>query len=164
MGVVVDMTGLSLGVECDQRHLTVCDDPDAPKGIVIAADGREDQQLLQFWVDRRHGFHRLQVDDVDALVEGHPESLEIVLGNTSARLAVQIEPRLHDTITVVAHQTATIGGDPEEAVGVFANVADMVMGQAVAQIQRRQVIPFCQEVAGKDGRWRQKKIKEEKGR
>ena len=116
---------------------------------MIAADGREDQQLLQFRVDGRHRFHGLQVDDVDALVEGHPKSLEIVLGNTSAGLAVQIEPRLHDTITVVAHQTATVGGDPEKAVGVFVDIADMVMGQAVAQIQRRQVIPFCQEVGGK---------------
>ena len=102
---------------------------------MITADGWEHQQLLQLWVDGRHGLHRFQVDDVDALVEGYPEAVETVFGNASARLAVQVEPGFHDTVTVVTHQSSTVCGDPEESVGVHKDIADMVVRQAVAQIQ-----------------------------
>jgi hypothetical protein len=78
--------------------------------------------------------------------------MELVFSDTPARLAVQVESRLHDPIAVIAHQTTTIGRYPEEPVGVHEDIADMVMGQAVAQIQRGQVIAVCQEVAGMDYR------------
>jgi hypothetical protein len=77
--------------------------------------------------------------------------MELVFSDTPARLAVQVETRFHDPIAVIPHQTAAIGRDPEEPVGVHEDIADMVMGQAVAQIQRGQVIAVCQEVAGKRG-------------
>ena len=148
MGIVVDTIRLALRVECHQRHLAVSDDPNTPKGILVTSDGRKHQQLLQFRVDGRHRLHGFQVDDVDALVEGHPESVEIVFGNTSARLAVQVEPRFHDTIAIVAHQTTAVGRDPKESAGVLEDVADVIMGKPVAQIQIGQVIPLCQQVAG----------------
>ena len=141
------MVYLSLVVERHQRHLTVGDGPDAPKGVVVAADGRKHQQLLQFRMAGHYGLHRFQVDDVDAFVEGHPKPMETVLGNASARLAVQTEPWLHDTIAVVTHQATAVGGNPKEPVGIHEDIADMVMGETVAQVEGCQVVTVCEQVA-----------------
>ena len=74
--------------------------------------------------------------------------MEIILGDTAARLTVQVEAWLHDPIAVVTYQSTAIGGDPQEPAGVFEDVGDMVMRKTVAQIQIGQIIPFRQQVAG----------------
>ena len=84
MGIVVNMIRLSQSVECDERDLPVINHPDAPRGITIALHGRKSQQLSQTRMVRHHGSHRFQVDDIDSLVESHPEPMEIVLSNTAA--------------------------------------------------------------------------------
>jgi hypothetical protein len=97
---------------------------------------------------RHYGFHRFQVDDIDALVEGHPEPVEIVLGNTPARLAVQVKPGLHDAVAVIANQATAICRDPKKSAGILEDVIDMIMGQAVAQIQIGEVVTLREEVGG----------------
>ena len=84
VGIVVNMIRLSLSIECDERDLTVIDYPNVPHCITIALHGRKSQQLSQTRMVRHNGSHRLQVDDIDTLVEGYPEPMEIVLGNTAA--------------------------------------------------------------------------------
>jgi hypothetical protein len=150
MGVVVYMIRLSLSVEGDERDLTVIDDPDAADGITIALHGRKSQQFSQIWMVRNHSRHRFQVDNIDALVEGHPKPVVIVLGNTPARLAVQVKPGFHDTITVVANQASAIRRDPKKTAGVLEDVVDMIMGKAVAQVQIGEVVPICQQIGSVD--------------
>ena len=65
---------------------------------------------------RHHRIHRPEIDDVNTLVEGHPKPMEVILGNVSARLAVQIQARFHHAIAVVAHQSSTKSGDPQETI------------------------------------------------
>jgi hypothetical protein len=150
MGVVVYMIRLSLSVEGDERDLTVIDDPDAADGITIALHGRKSQQFSQIWMVRNHSRHRFQVDNIDALVESHPKPVVIVLGNTPARLAVQVKPGLHDTIAVVANQASAIRRDPKKTAGVLEDVVDMIMGKAVAQVQIGEVVPICQQIGSVD--------------
>ena len=148
VGVVVDAVDLAVVVEGDERHAAVVDDPDAPQSIVIAADGGEHEQLLKFRVVGDDGLHRSEVKDVHALVEGHPEAVEAVFGDAAARLAVEVEVGSHDAIAVVAHQSATIGRDPEESAGVHVDIADVVVGETIAQVERREVIEV-----GEGGSW-----------
>ena len=73
--------------------------------------------------------------------------METVLGNASARLAVQTEPWLHDTIAVVTYQATAVGGNPKEPIGIHEDIADMVMGETVAQVEGCQVVTVCEQVA-----------------
>ena len=107
---------LPLSLKRHKTDLLIVDNPDTTDGITVTPDGRPGHQLLKFRMVRHHSIHRPQVDDIDTLIERNPKSMEIILSNTSARLTVQIQSRLHETIAVITHQSTSKGGYPKEAV------------------------------------------------
>ena len=57
------------------------------------------------WNDR---LHRHEIDNVDALIESDPESVEVIFCYTPTRLAVQVKPGCHHVISVISYQTSAI--------------------------------------------------------
>ena len=164
VGIGTYLVYLAVVPEGDQADLLIIDDPDPSKGITVASDRGLNEKFLQFRMIRDNRTHRPQVNDIDTLVERHPQPTEIILRDAPARLAVQVEPRFHYAIAIVSHQSTPKSGYPEETARIFKDIADIIMRQAIAQVQIRHVVALRQDVLlpSGAGQRNQKKKKEDK--
>ena len=79
------------------------------------------------------GLQRLQVQHLGELIEGYPQTLMVVFAQVAARVALQLpavvaHAEVKRCIAVVAHQSASACGYPDEAIAVGNDVVNEVCG------------------------------------
>ncbi len=122
------------------------DNPDVMMPIVVDPDAIFRESILQLSLQLLRGAqgnfaaHQLQVKHVGIFLKRNPQAMEIIFGNASAGIAVQGVIRIAYTIiyicgTVVANESASMRGYPDETMTILENIIHKIAWQAILQIQ-----------------------------
>ena len=88
-----------------------------------------------------NGPQRLEVGHTDSFIVGRPKTLESIFTDTPAGITVDgyatdsLKP-----VAVIAHESAPIGGNPDESETVGKDIIDMIFGQAGFDVEVGHIV------------------------
>ena len=88
----------------------------------------------------------MEVEHPYAFVESYPQPSLLVLDDIAAAVRQQSEAdvaaqsEIEEGVTVIAHQSATVGGYPDRAITVLINVVNIVAGHSQAHDQVADIV------------------------
>ena len=106
--------------------------------------------LLQYLTDVdterlfSHVFICVETNDRHTFIKHHPKTSESVFNDITARIAVHEHILggiwFYESISVIAHETATIGRNPYETTTILINGVNPIVRKTNAHVEKRHVV------------------------
>ena len=129
--------------ESEQEDAVARDEPYPAERIGIDSCGRSANEFAYISVAANgdNGPQRLEVGHTDSFIVGRPKTLESIFTDTPAGITVDgyatdsLKP-----VAVIAHESAPIGGNPDESETVGKDIIDMIFGQAGFDVEVGHIV------------------------